>query len=90
MSSGCLLISANPASDHRVLDPDVHYLDCEPDTIRLRQRLLEIAADPERLRCIAQAGSDQVRARMDVRHGARSKLVQMGFTVPEQAVPELA
>ena len=86
MSSGCLLISANPASDHRVLDPDVHYLDCAPDTIRLRQRLLEIAADPRRLRRIAQAGSDQVRARMDIRHGVRSKLVQMGFGVPEKVI----
>jgi glycosyltransferase involved in cell wall biosynthesis len=84
MSSGCLLISANPASDHRVLDPDVHYLDCEPDTILLRQLLLELAADHPRLRSVAQTGSDQVRARMDVRHGALSKLVHMGFAVPEK------
>jgi glycosyltransferase involved in cell wall biosynthesis len=82
MSSGCLLISANPASDHRVLDPDVHYLDCEPDAVRLKQMLLKLLADPQRLPRIAQAGSDRVRSRMDVRHGARSKLAQMGFSVP--------
>jgi glycosyltransferase involved in cell wall biosynthesis len=86
MSSGCLLLSANPASDNRVLEPDVHYLECEPDASRLQQVLQEIASDPRRLRGIAQAGSDRVRSRMDVRRGVRSKLAHMGFPVSDQAV----
>jgi glycosyltransferase involved in cell wall biosynthesis len=84
MSSGCLLISANPASDYRVLEPGVHYLACEPDAIMLRRLLQRIASDPAQMQHIAQAGSDQVRKRMDVRHGIRSKLVNMGFTVSDQ------
>lgn len=79
MSSGCLLTSANPAVDHRVLEPALHYLDCEADPVQLRQQLKHIADDPQRMRDIAQAGSDRVRARMDVRQGARSKLIHMGL-----------
>ncbi len=82
MSSGCMLISANPACDYRVLDPSTDYLECPPDSERLRQLLLEIAADPVRLRQVARAGSERVRTRMDVQHGARSKLRHMGFAVP--------
>lgn len=80
MSSGCLLISANPAADHRVLEPTLHYLYCEPNPTRLQHQLQQIANDPQRMRDIAQAGSEQVRARMDIRLGARSKLAHMGFT----------
>jgi hypothetical protein len=80
MSSGCLLISANPSTDHRVLTPDVHYLDCEPDAARLQDTLEGIAGDPRRMRTIAQAGSRRVRDRMDVRRGVAAKLAHMGFS----------
>jgi glycosyltransferase involved in cell wall biosynthesis len=79
MSSGCLLVSSNPASDNRVLDPGVHYLECEPDGVMLAQLLRQLASDPSRLRHIAQAGSARVRDRMDVRAGIHAKLVHMGF-----------
>jgi glycosyltransferase involved in cell wall biosynthesis len=79
MSSGCLLVSSNPSSDHRVLKAGVHYLECEPDAVALRRLLVDVAADPSRLRRIAQAGSAQVRDRMDVRAGIRAKLVHMGI-----------
>jgi hypothetical protein len=82
MSSGCVLISANPAADQRVLTPDVHYLDCEPDPARLRLTLEEIAGDVRRMRRIADAGSRQVRERMDVRQGVAAKLAHMGFPIP--------
>lgn len=79
MSSGCLLVSSNPASDRRVLAPGVHYLECEPDPRELRELLQAVAQDPSRLRHIAEAGSAQVRERMDVRSGIRAKLGHMGL-----------
>jgi glycosyltransferase involved in cell wall biosynthesis len=83
MSSGCLLVSANPASDHRVLTPGAHYLECEAEPRRLQELLEEIARDPTRWRGIADAGSQRVRGRMDIRRGVASKLAYMGFTLDE-------
>lgn len=82
MSSGCLLISANPASDHRVLIPDIHYLECDAHSDKLRELLRAIALDPQRMRRIAKTGSRRVRDRMDVRRGVASKLTRMGFALP--------
>ena len=31
MSSGCLLVSANPGRDYRILEPGIHYAECEPE-----------------------------------------------------------
>jgi hypothetical protein len=84
MSSGCLLISANPASDHRVLTPGKHYLDCDPDVEQLRARLQQIVGAVASMRQIADAGSLQVRDRMDVRRGVAQKLSHMGFQVPRE------
>jgi hypothetical protein len=84
MSSGCLLISANPISDERVLTPELHYVYCEPDPARLRATLEEVALDPRRMRTVAQAGSLQVRDRMDVRRGVAAKLAHMGFSVADR------
>ena len=79
MSSGCLLISANPASDYRVLTPELHYLDCLPDVEQLRARLEQIAGEPQRMRSVADVGCAQVRERMDVRRGIAEKLAHMGL-----------
>ncbi|MCW2951338.1 MAG: glycosyltransferase family 1 protein [Conexibacter sp.] len=84
LSSGCALVSANPAQDHRILTPDVHYLEREPDPAILRATLRELASDPERARRIAEAGSAQVRERMDVRIGAAQKLQGMGFRIADR------
>jgi hypothetical protein len=46
--------------------------------------LRELASDPERARRIAEAGSAQVRARMDVRIGAAQKLQGMGFRIADR------
>ena len=83
MSSGCLLVSSNPASDNRVLEAGVHYLQCEPDAVMLARLLQQIASDPSRLRPIAQAGSARVGERLDVRAGIREKLVHMGLAAAD-------
>jgi glycosyltransferase involved in cell wall biosynthesis len=81
MSSGCLLISANPARDHRVLTPGVHYLDCEPTPDLVRQLLEHLVDEKHLMRDVAEAGSEQVRERMDIRRGTAVKLAHMGFLI---------
>lgn len=78
MSSGALLLSANPAQDHRVLTPDTHYLERPPTVEAFRVALLDLADDPERTRRISREGSEQVRAEMDVRKGIAEKLRAIG------------
>jgi hypothetical protein len=79
MSSGALLISANPGEDHRVLTPEVHYLErpAQPDAVR--ETLLRLSADPEWTRRVAKRGSDRVHQEMDVRLGIEMKLRAMGL-----------
>lgn len=79
MASGALLLSANPAGDHRVLTPGEHYLEVPASAEAFRAALLELAADPDRTRRIATAGSDRVREQMDVRRGIELKLRAMGL-----------
>jgi hypothetical protein len=77
MSSGCLLVSANPLGDHRVLEPGVHYVECPPRADALRDALAALAGSPETTRRIAEAGSQRVGERMDVRVGVAAKLEHM-------------
>jgi glycosyltransferase involved in cell wall biosynthesis len=86
MSGGVLLVSANPAGDHRVLTPGEHYVELPAEVGAFRQCLLDLAADPERTRRIAEAGSAQVREQMDVRRGVAQKLAAIGVEV-EGATP---
>jgi hypothetical protein len=79
ISSGALLISANPAEDHRVLTPEVHYLERPPHPDAFRETLLRLAADPEWTRRLARQGSDRVREQMDVRRGIGMKLRAIGL-----------
>ena len=79
MSGGVLLLSANPAKDRRVLSPGEHYLELPATAEAFREALLELAADPERTRALAEAGSDRVRSEMDVRRGVGAKLQAMGL-----------
>ena len=80
VSGGVLLVSANPASDHRVLTPGEHYIELPAEAGAFREALLELAADPERTQRIAQAGSDRLREQMDVRRGMAEKLRLMTDT----------
>jgi glycosyltransferase involved in cell wall biosynthesis len=79
MSSGCLLLSANPLADHRVFEPGVDYVQCPPDAQALRDAMQRLAGSPETARRIARAGSQRVRERMDVRLGVAAKLEHMGL-----------
>jgi glycosyltransferase involved in cell wall biosynthesis len=79
MSTGCLLVSANPTADHRILTPGVHYIECPPDSQALRDTLRELAGDPLRVRRIADAGMQRVRSRTDIRVGTAQKLAHMGL-----------
>jgi glycosyl transferase family 1 len=79
MSSGCLLVSANPLGDHRVFEPGVHYIECAADATTLRERLRDLAKDPRGMRRIADAGAARVRERMDVRLGVETKLARIGL-----------
>lgn len=79
MSGGVLLVSANPADDHRVLVPGEHYIDLPAEVGTFRQTLLDLAAEPERAKRLAEAGSNRVRERMDVRRGVAQKLAATGM-----------
>jgi len=79
MCGGVLLLSANPAGDHRILAPGEHYLELPATPEAFRGALRELAADPRRARRIAEAGSEQVRGQMDVRRGIALKLEAMGL-----------
>lgn len=85
MSGGVLLLSANPADDHRALMRNLHYVERPAEAGSFRMALLELAADPERARRIAIAGSDQVRMQMDVRKGVADKLAAIGLPVAQSA-----
>ena len=79
MSSGVLLVSANPSGDHRVLTPGEHYIELPAEAGAFRRTLVELAADPEGTRRLAEAGSDRVREQMDVRRGVAQKLAAIGL-----------
>jgi glycosyltransferase involved in cell wall biosynthesis len=79
MSGGVLLVSANPAEDHRVFTPGEHYIELPAEVGPFRQALLDLAADPERTRRLAEAGSDRQREQMDVRRGVAQKLEAIGI-----------
>jgi hypothetical protein len=85
MSSGLLLLSANPAGDHRVLTPGEHYIELSAESDAFRWKLLELAGDPERTRRLAEAGSNRVREQMDVRRGVAQKLEAIGIEPEEVA-----
>ena len=86
MSSGCLLVSANPLRDHRVFEPGVHYVDCPADAVSLRDVLRDLRKDPRTMRRIAEAGSARVRERMDVRVGVSAKLARMGLQPGQESL----
>jgi glycosyltransferase involved in cell wall biosynthesis len=85
MSGGVLLVSANPAGDHRVLTSGEHYVELPAEVDAFRQTLLELAADPEGTKRMAEAGSDRVRKQMDVRRGVAQKLAAIGIETDEAA-----
>ncbi|HEX3360169.1 MAG TPA: hypothetical protein VHS74_04165 [Solirubrobacterales bacterium] len=79
MSGGVLLVSANPAGDHRVLTPGEHYIELPAEVGPFRQTLMDLAADPQGTQSLAEAGSNRVREQMDVRRGVAQKLEAIGI-----------
>jgi glycosyltransferase involved in cell wall biosynthesis len=79
MSSGCLLVSANPPDDRRYLAAGVHYVECPAEPAALTAALLDLAAEPDTMQRIAYAGAQRVRETMDVRIGLAQKLEIMGL-----------
>jgi glycosyltransferase involved in cell wall biosynthesis len=74
MSSGCLLVSANPGNDHRVLRPGVDYLE-RPATPEAFAAAVRWAFEhPAEAAAIAASGSARVHERMDIRQDARRRL----------------
>ncbi|MDO9355008.1 MAG: glycosyltransferase, partial [Solirubrobacteraceae bacterium] len=79
MSSGCLLITANPEHDHRSLRPGVDYLEREPTPEAFADAIGWAIDHPEQAAAIAASGAQRVRERLDVRAGALKRLELMGF-----------
>jgi glycosyltransferase involved in cell wall biosynthesis len=79
MSGGVLLVSANPAEDHRVLTAGEHFVELPAEAGAFRAALLDLAADPQGTRRLAEAGSNRVREQMDVRRGVAQKLEAIGI-----------
>ncbi|MEJ7893298.1 MAG: glycosyltransferase family 4 protein [Solirubrobacteraceae bacterium] len=79
MSSGCLLVSSNPADDHRVLSRGTDYVPSEATPAAVRDAVLRVAADLPAARRVAERGQATVRERMDIRRSTELKLRHMGL-----------
>jgi hypothetical protein len=79
MSSGLLLLSANPDRDHRFLEPGVHYIKLPPSPLPFSDGVRAVLRDPRGASRIADAGSALVREQLDVKVGVSERLGQMGL-----------
>lgn len=79
MSSGCLLVTANPRDERRALRAGVDHLERPATPDAFAAAVLEVLADPAMAGTIARSGAERVRERFDVRAGARERLALMGF-----------
>ncbi len=86
MSSGCLLVSANPDGDHRALRPGIDYLEVPATPVAVADAVRSMLEDPDRAGAIARSGSERVRETLDVRRGAAERLALMGLG-PDAASP---
>lgn len=79
MSSGCLLVTANPVGDHRTLEPGIHHLEPDATDEAFAAAVRRAIGEPHAAARIAAAGAARVRERMDVRRGARERLRLLGL-----------
>jgi glycosyltransferase involved in cell wall biosynthesis len=79
MSSGLLLISANPDRDHRVLRPGVDHIEIDAVPSALADAIRSVLAEPTTATATAASGSRRVRDRLDVRVGAAKRLELLGL-----------
>jgi glycosyltransferase involved in cell wall biosynthesis len=80
LAAGCALIHSNPRGDHRVLEPDVHYLEIPGrDPAALATAVRRLAADRALRDELALNGATRVREAMDVDAVVAAKLQTMGL-----------
>jgi glycosyltransferase involved in cell wall biosynthesis len=78
-SSGCLLISANPDGDDRVMRAGVDHLEPEATAGAFAAAIGGVLADPAAAATMAESGARRVRDRLDVRVGTAARLSLMGL-----------
>ena len=78
-SSGCLLITANPDSDHRALRPGIDYVEVPATPEAFAEAVRDVLTNPAPATAIAGSGARRVRERLDVRVGAAGRLAIMGL-----------
>jgi glycosyltransferase involved in cell wall biosynthesis len=80
VSSGCLLITANPDADHRALRPGTDHIEVDATPAAVANAVRSVIADPRMAETIAESGAGRVRERLDVRRGAARRLELMGLS----------
>ena len=80
MSTGCLLVSANPRSDHAVLTPGRTHVELDdPSPEKLAGALERLLADRDGAAATAAEGQRVARAELDVLRAMRSRLELLGL-----------
>lgn len=80
MSTGCLLVSANPRSDHSVLTPGRTHVELAAASAQqLAAALVRLNADRAGAAAVAAEGQRVVRQRLDVFGAMRSRLELLGL-----------
>jgi glycosyltransferase involved in cell wall biosynthesis len=80
VSSGLLLLTANPESDHRHLRPGIDHIELPATPEAFADAVCAVLADPDSATAVAESGAGRVRERLDVRVGAAARLSLMGFS----------
>ena len=79
VSSGCLLVTANPDGDHRTMRPGTDHIEVAASPEAVAEAIRVVLADPSAAAEIAASGARRVRERLDVRLGVATRLRHMGF-----------
>jgi glycosyltransferase involved in cell wall biosynthesis len=79
VSSGLLLLTANPEADHRYLRPGTDYIELPATASAIADAVRGVLADPGAATALAESGASRVREKLDVRRGVSARLALMGF-----------
>lgn len=79
VSSGLLLMTANPEADHRAMRPGTDHVEVDATPAAVGQAIESVLADPHAAAAVAASGARRVRERFDVRRGASTRLTLMGL-----------
>jgi Glycosyl transferase family 2/Glycosyl transferases group 1 len=80
VSSGLLLLTANPDRDRRRLRPGIDLIELPATAEAFADAVRAVMRDPRTAAAVAESGARRVRERLDVRIGAAARLELMGFT----------